>query len=78
MNPSQPAFGQILQISRGDRWIAYHRLQDLSIACSLTTDGFLRVDAANFTEILQVRSVIQQLTAPRQTLADWLDRCWSH
>jgi hypothetical protein len=76
MNSSQPASGHILQIARSDRWTAYHRLQDLSIACSQTADGYLRVDAANFTEVLQVRSVIRQLTASRQTLTHWLDRCW--
>ncbi|KAM3096316.1 Asr1405/Asl0597 family protein [Phormidesmis sp. 146-35] len=77
MKHSQPAPGQILQISRGDRWIAHYRLQELSITCTLTSDGFLRVDVNNLTDILQVRSVIQQLTAPRQTLTQWLDRCWS-
>jgi hypothetical protein len=78
MNPShQPVSGHIVQITRCDRWTAYQRLQDLSIICNHPADGSLRVDVANFTEILQVRSVIQQLTAPRQTLINWLDRCWS-
>ncbi|NJK54027.1 MAG: hypothetical protein HC936_16865 [Leptolyngbyaceae cyanobacterium SU_3_3] len=79
MNHSQyqSALGQVVQISRSDRWQASHRLQELSIPCYQTEDGCLRVDASNLVEILLVRSVIQQLTVPRQSLADWLDRCWS-
>jgi hypothetical protein len=73
----QAGSGQVVQISRCDRWQAYHRLQELSIACHPTEDGHLQVDASNLTEMLQVRSVIQQLTVSRQVLVSWLERCWN-
>lgn len=73
----QPTSGQVVQVSRSDRWQAYQRLQELSICCNHTQEGFLLVDVSNLVEILQVRSVIQQLTVPRPVLAEWLEQCWS-
>ncbi len=78
MNPSSQTTLTIpvLTISRGDRWQACQRLQDLDIACHCTTDGYLQVEISTPATILQLRSVIQQITAPRTELVDWLGRCW--
>jgi hypothetical protein len=66
----------VLTISRCDRWLACQRLQDLSIPCYCTEDGYLHVEVAHPTAIAQVKSVIQQLTAPRTALVGWLEQCW--
>lgn len=66
----------VLTISRCDRWLACQRLQDLSIPCHCTEDGYLRVEVDHPTAIVQLKSVIQQLTAPRTALVDWLEQCW--
>ncbi|MGQ9870882.1 Asr1405/Asl0597 family protein [Leptodesmis sp.] len=66
----------ILTIARCDRWLACQRLQDLSIPCHCTEDGCLQVEVTHPTAIAQVRSVIQQLTASRTVLVDWLEQCW--
>lgn len=68
--------GQILTISRCDRWQAHQRLQELEIRCWCTEDGSLSVEIPTLLTAMQVRSVIQQLTASRQELIAWLDRCW--
>ncbi|NJP10910.1 MAG: hypothetical protein HC866_16705 [Leptolyngbyaceae cyanobacterium RU_5_1] len=67
---------QVLTISRCDRWQARQRLQDLNIPCHCLADGRLQVEINHPIAILQLRSVIQQLTASRTDLIDWLDQCW--
>lgn len=74
---SQSSTVQILTISRSDRWLVQQRLQSLSIPCHCPADGRLEVEVNTPVAIVQVRSVIQQLTAPRSELLDWLERCWS-
>lgn len=62
-------------ISRCDRWLACQRLQDLNIPCQCQSDGCLRVEITHPVAILQLRSVVQQITASRPELIDWLERC---
>jgi hypothetical protein len=66
----------ITSISRCDRWLACQRLQDLDIPCQCQSDGYLRVDIVHPIAILQLRSVVQQITASRSDLVDWLEKCW--
>lgn len=68
--------GQIVQISRRDRWQVYHRLQELKILCWCPADGSLRVEINNSIEAALVRSTIMQFIADRSELVDWLQRCW--
>lgn len=63
-------------ISRSDRWQANQRLQELSISCCCSPDGYLQVEITLPVHILQLRSVVQQLTATRADLLDGLERCW--
>jgi len=63
-------------ISRCDRWLACQRLQDLNIPCQCQSDGCLQVEIIHPIDILQLRSVVQQITASRPELIDWLERCW--
>jgi hypothetical protein len=67
---------QIFSISRCDRWQARERLQTLSIPCHCTADGHLAVEINSPLAIIQLKSVIQQLTASRSELVDWLETCW--
>lgn len=76
LNSSAP-IEQLVSISQCDRWRIYHRLQELMISCSCPTDGSLRVGVRSSVELILVRSIVQQFTAPRQELVQWLERCWS-
>ncbi|WAL61609.1 Asr1405/Asl0597 family protein [Thermocoleostomius sinensis] len=67
---------QIISIPRCDRWQAYHRLQELHIPCICLEDGRLQVEITSPHAAVQLWSVMQQLTRPRQQLSNWLERCW--
>nr|WP_290223928.1 Asr1405/Asl0597 family protein [Trichocoleus desertorum] len=68
--------GQVIQVSRCDRWQAYQRLQELGVQCWCAGDGTLSVEVQTVGDAVQLRSVIQQLTGSRNELIDWLDLCW--
>jgi hypothetical protein len=67
---------QVQTVSRCDRWQAQQRLQDLSIPCHCSADGHLIVEVNNPLAIVQLKSVVQQLTDSRAQLINWLERCW--
>ena len=73
---SQSTNYQILKINRCHCWNIYRRLQDLSIQCSLSTGKPLEVAIKDPQEIVQVWSVIRQVTASRSELLNWLENCW--
>ncbi|MBD2095483.1 hypothetical protein H6F90_09960 [Trichocoleus sp. FACHB-591] len=68
--------GQVVTVSRCDRWQVYQRLQELGVQCWCAGDGTLSVEVQTVGEAVQLRSVIQHLTAARTELIDWLDLCW--
>lgn len=68
--------GQVVRVSRCDRWQAYQRLQDLGVHCWCAGDGTLSVEVRTVGDAIQLRSIIQQLSATRSELIDWLDLCW--
>lgn len=67
---------QEIEISWGDRWQVYRRLQELAIPCECGTNQPLRYQIQDVTAAMQLWSVVRQLTVPRQELASWLERCW--
>lgn len=67
---------QVLTISRSDRWLAYHRLQEVGVPCACQPDGSLTVEIMTPLNLVQLRSVIQQITASRTSLVNWLEHCW--
>ncbi|MBD2021310.1 hypothetical protein H6F43_14105 [Leptolyngbya sp. FACHB-36] len=67
---------QVTSISRADRWQAHSRLTSLCIPCQCLADGYLQVSIDSPIAILQLKSVVRQLTAPRTELLQWLERCW--
>ncbi|MGB8699682.1 MAG: Asr1405/Asl0597 family protein [Thermosynechococcaceae cyanobacterium] len=68
--------GQIVQVPKGARWQICYRLRELQIPCACPADGTLRVTVDHAIALLLVRSTVQRLTAERQDLLDWLERCW--
>ncbi len=67
---------ETINVARQDRWQVYQRLQELDIPCSCTSQQPLQTQVHSPADVLQVWSVIQQVTAPRQELVFWLERCW--
>lgn len=72
----EPLTISVLTIARSDRWQVHQRLQDLHIPCTCAADGTLHVEIHHPLDIVQLRSVVHQLTAPRAHLFTWLERCW--
>ncbi|HEY9829774.1 MAG TPA: Asr1405/Asl0597 family protein [Stenomitos sp.] len=69
---------QEIEISWGDRWQVYRRLQELAIPCECGTNQPLRYQIQDVTAAIQLWSVVRQLTLPRRELASWLERCWQN
>ncbi|NJK36919.1 MAG: hypothetical protein HC835_07220 [Oscillatoriales cyanobacterium RM2_1_1] len=67
---------EVIDISRVDRWQVYHRLQELAIPCWCLEDGSLWVEIQTISAAVIVRSVVQQFTASRRELLNWLEQCW--
>ncbi|MBD2018145.1 hypothetical protein H6F96_29795 [Microcoleus sp. FACHB-53] len=67
---------QDIEISWGDRWQVYTRLQELAIPCECATNQPLRYQIKDVTAAIQLWSVVRQLTVSRPELACWLERCW--
>lgn len=66
----------VLGVEWVNRWQVYQRLQELDIPCSCEPNQPLRVEINNPLAMVQVWSVIQQLTASRQDLIFSLEQCW--
>ncbi len=76
---SSPTYQPIIHsvgINNTERWSIYHRLQQLEIPCSCSTNQPLEVELDNPSAIAQLYSVVKQSTASRSELIDWLDDCW--
>jgi hypothetical protein len=73
---SQTSTAQTVSINRCDRWLAHHRLQELEIPSTCLTDGRLEVEVEHPIAAVQLWSVARHITAPRQQLVYWLERCW--
>ncbi len=67
---------EIEHIDWAQRWQAYRRLQELSIPCWCASYRPLRVRLSSFHAMIQLDSVLRQLTHNRWELASWLERCW--
>ncbi|MFM7424770.1 MAG: Asr1405/Asl0597 family protein [Elainella sp.] len=66
----------MLPISRSERWQVHQRLIELDIRSCCLQGGGLAVEVANPVALIQLRSLLLQLTAPRQQLLGWLEHCW--
>ncbi|WP_414549817.1 Asr1405/Asl0597 family protein [Anabaena sp. CCY 0017] len=59
-----------------NRWQVYRRLQELDIPCCCEANQPLRVEINHPLAVVQLWSVMQQLTASRQELIWNLEDCW--
>lgn len=67
-----------LSIEGCHRWQVYHRLCELEIACSCTAYRPLSIQIESAIVLVQFWSVMRQATHSRQTLVNWLERCWRY
>jgi hypothetical protein len=73
---SQPETSQIIEINHSQKWEVYYRLQELQITCQCASDRPLQAQCHHTKDLIQIWSVIQQATANRHKLVDWLESCW--
>lgn len=67
---------QLIAVQWQLRWPIYQRLTDLGVPCEYAPYQPLRVEVSSPLAALQVWSVVRQMSAPRETLIDWLEHCW--
>lgn len=72
-----PPNAQVIHTSIGDRWFIRQRLQELEISCGTLVNGLLWVDVQDDMSLMMVWSVVQQYTALRWELVEWLEKCWN-
>ncbi|MGD1895517.1 MAG: Asr1405/Asl0597 family protein [Phormidesmis sp.] len=65
-----------ITVASEDRWQVYHRLKSLDIDCQCSGFQPLTVQVKTPTEMLQLWSVLRQVSQPRLVLAAGLQRCW--
>lgn len=68
--------GEVVEVNGADRWQVYQRLQELAIECWCEPHQPLRVQLPHAIAAVQFWSVSRQVSASRQELAQWLERCW--
>lgn len=80
LNPlsCQSEASEMVEVEWLDRWQVYRRLQELGVPCQCAINQPLMVQIASDVAAVQLWSVVRQLTAPRQELLCWLDRCWHY
>jgi hypothetical protein len=67
---------RVINLRVAERWEVYHRLQSLQIDCKCSTDQPLQVCVDSPAQLLQVWSVLRQVSASRPSLVSWLETCW--
>ncbi|AKG24147.1 Asr1405/Asl0597 family protein [Calothrix sp. 336/3] len=70
------ASGYLVEVPVGDRWLVFHRLQELMIPCACLSDGSLAVQIDDCLTAILVYSIVKRFTASRQDLVDYLESCW--
>ncbi|MBW4664360.1 MAG: hypothetical protein KME01_09195 [Chroococcus sp. CMT-3BRIN-NPC107] len=65
----------MVEVSWGDRWYVYERLQQLAIPCSCAIDQPLQVQITSISAAIQLWSISRQLNTSRQELVKWLEKC---
>lgn len=83
-NPSEKSNSSPQQQSRraidvkwAYRWEVFRRLQALEIDCQCSTNEPLLVNLDSPQTLIQIWSVMRQLTGKRDQLVDWLNECWN-
>jgi hypothetical protein len=77
--PEQPSqIHQIIEIDRAEKWEMYHRLQELQIHCQCAGDRPLIVRCNTVNDVIQLWSVVKQISSSRQQSIEWLKLCWEN
>ena len=65
-----------VEIEHTVRWDIYSYLQSLSIPCECKLNQPLRVQVETATVAIELWSLVQLFTSPKQLCIDRLERCW--
>lgn len=65
-----------INVQQVQRWQIYQRLLELQIPCRCHCHQPLEVELATPLKLWQFWSVVWRISASRETLRDYLDRCW--
>ena len=77
MNKPQSESTRVIEVNWADRWLVYHRLQELEIPCQCSSNQPLTVELRSTMSAIQLWSINKQLTETRQDLINWLNHCWN-
>lgn len=75
LNP-ETQLSQMISISPHERWMVYHRLQELGIHCYCAPSQPLQAEISTPLAALQLWSVVWSLQASRPELIAHLQGCW--
>jgi len=64
---------ELLNIAPGDRWRVYEQLEARFIPSWFTRNGLLWVHLLTFSQALQLRDVIREVTFQQVQILQWLD-----
>lgn len=65
-----------IQVECEHRWEVYKRLQELDISCKFQMYAPLAVQIVHPTDAMQLWSILQRTSMPRNTLIGRLQNCW--
>lgn len=66
----------LIQVECENRWEVYKRLQKLDISCRFQMYAPLEVQIDHSTDVMQLWSILQRTTMPRNILIGRLKNCW--
>ena len=67
---------QTVTIKGSERWQVYYRLKALDIECFCRMNEPLQVAPDSPQQVIQLWSIVKQVTSDRHELVDWLNQCW--
>ncbi|XHX79381.1 MAG: Asr1405/Asl0597 family protein [Stenomitos frigidus ULC029] len=76
LNDLNPQTDTMIEIRCTDHWQVYYRLQELEIPCCCSYHQPLKVQVSSAIAAIQIWSIVQHVTLPRQALVQRLNACW--
>lgn len=68
---------KVIDVKWAYRWEVFRRLKELEIDCQCSTNEPLLVNLDSPITLVQIWSVMRQLSAKQPQLVDWLNECWN-
>ena len=75
-SPSRDRFTVEIELDRVARWDIYFHLRELSVPCECKFNQPLQVQVNTASTAMQVWSLVQVFTSPKQQCIERLERCW--